>query len=130
MCSAEAAITIMQTKQKTERWTSIQWKGDRALSYNGAKTANRKHSFKISAINGRAKGSKKKRTCGRADGERRKKMIWTFEINCLVPFYFMKIIKKKNYKTLVKKIILRKENIIQGFALKIGTVRWIFIIII
>ena len=72
MCSFEAAIAIKQIKQKTERWTSIQWKGDpalsyngaktsiqcngdRALSYNGAKTANRKHSFKSSAINWRTK---------------------------------------------------------------------------
>ena len=35
--------------------------------------ATRKNCFKRSAINGRAKGSKKKRNCGRADGERRKK---------------------------------------------------------
>ena len=42
--------------------------GDRALSYNGAKTVTRKHSFKSSAINGQVKGCKKKRNCGRADG--------------------------------------------------------------
>ena len=50
--------------------SSIQWKVDPALSYNGAKTATRKPSFKSSAINGRAKGGKKKRNCGRANGER------------------------------------------------------------
>ena len=33
-----------------------------------------KHSFKSRAINRRAKGNKKKRTCGHADGEKRKKM--------------------------------------------------------
>ena len=63
MCSDEASNTVKQNKQKTERGTSIQWKGDCALSYNGAKTATGKHSFKTSAINGRTKGSKKKRTC-------------------------------------------------------------------
>ena len=79
MCSAEAAITINQNKQKIDRGTFIQWKDDRTLSYNGAKTVNRKHSFKSSAINAwRAKGSKKKRSCIRADGEMRKK--WTHEI--------------------------------------------------
>jgi len=36
--------------------------GDPALSYNGAKTATRKHSFKSSAINGRAHGGKKRET--------------------------------------------------------------------
>jgi len=44
------------------------------LSYNGAKTAVHKHSFKSSAINGRAKEGMKKRNCERADGERRKEM--------------------------------------------------------
>ena len=44
MFSAEAAITIKQNK-KTERGTSLQCKGDPALSYNGAKTATSKHSF-------------------------------------------------------------------------------------
>jgi len=67
MFSAEAAIIIKQNKNNGE--------GDPALSYNGAKTATRKHYFKISTINGRAKGGKKKRNCRRADGERRKKMI-------------------------------------------------------
>jgi len=38
--------------------------GDRTLSCNGAKTATCKHSLKSSAINGRAKGGKKKRNCG------------------------------------------------------------------
>ena len=87
-----SAITIKQNKQKTEGGSSIQWKVapalsyngaktsiqrkvDPALSYNSAKTVTRKHSFKSSAINGRAKGGKKKRNCGQADGERRKKMI-------------------------------------------------------
>ena len=47
MCSSEAPITIKQNKQKPEmRGTTIQRIGDRALSYNGAKTATRKHSFK------------------------------------------------------------------------------------
>ena len=42
------------------------------------------------------------------------------------------ILFSENYKKInicKKKIILRKENIIQGFALRIGTVRWIFIIL-
>ncbi len=51
MCRAEAANTIKQNKTKTEMGTSIQLKGARALSYNGAKTAARKHSFKSSDIN-------------------------------------------------------------------------------
>ena len=51
MFCAEAAITIKQNKNKTKRGTSMQWKGDPALSYNGEKTATRKHSFKSSAIN-------------------------------------------------------------------------------
>ena len=38
-----------------------------------------------SAINGRAEGGKKKRNCGRADEEKRKKMnIWNYLI-CLRP---------------------------------------------
>ena len=79
MCSAEATITIKQDKQKTERGTSIQWKGDHELSYICANTATLKHSFKSSAMNGRVKGRKKKRTCRHADGERRKNMnIWNF----------------------------------------------------
>ena len=41
-------------------------KGWFCTSYNGAKTGTRKHSFKSSAINGRAKGGKKKRNCGHA----------------------------------------------------------------
>ena len=45
------------------------------MSYNGAKTATRKHSVKSSAINGRAKGGNKKRNCGHADGDGEKKMI-------------------------------------------------------
>ena len=73
MLRAEAAITIKQNKKK-ERGTSIQYKGDPKLSHNGAKTATHKHSFKSSAINGWAKRGKKKRNCGRADGERRKNM--------------------------------------------------------
>ena len=40
---------------------------------NGAKAATRKHSFKSSTINGREKGGKKKRNCGRAHAERRKR---------------------------------------------------------
>ena len=69
------------------------------MSYNGAKTTTRKHSFKSSAINGRAKGGKKKRNCGHAGGERRKKD------EHLKLFYLTKIIKDyKNYiiKTLFK----------------------------
>ena len=38
MFNAEASITIKQ-KQITERGTSIQWKGDPAVSYNGSKAA-------------------------------------------------------------------------------------------
>ena len=33
------------------------------MSYNGAKTATRKHSFRSSAINGREKGGDKKSNC-------------------------------------------------------------------
>ena len=78
MCSAEAAITINQNKQKIDRGTFIQWKDDRTLSYNGAKTVNRKHSFKSSAINAwRAKGDKKKvRT--RRERKEKKDDWWTF----------------------------------------------------
>ena len=62
------------------------------------------HSFKNSTINGRAKGGKKTRNCGRADGERRKKLIDKHLklCLCLVPFYFTKIIKI-NYKKIVEK---------------------------
>ena len=59
MFRAEAAITIKQNKTKNGEGTSIQFKGDRALSFNGAKTATLKYSFKSSAINGQAKGGKK-----------------------------------------------------------------------
>ena len=46
---------------KTISRTSIGAKKDsRAPSYNGAKTATRKHSYKSSAINGREKGRKKR----------------------------------------------------------------------
>ena len=77
MFSADAAITNKQNK--TERERSMQWKGDPALSFNGANTATRKHSFKNSAFNGRAKGGNKKRNCGYADGERGKNMIiWNY----------------------------------------------------
>ena len=74
MFSTEATITTKQNKKK-EMGASIQGKGDPVLSYNGAKTVTHKHSFKSSAINGRAKGGKKNINCGRADGEMRKKMI-------------------------------------------------------
>ena len=84
-------LQLSKTK-KTERGTSKQWKGDPALSYNGAKTAIRKHSFKSSAINGWAK-AKKKRNCGHADGERR---IKDEHLKLLVQFYFTKIIKNKS----------------------------------
>ena len=102
MFRTEVAITIKQNKTKTESGTSIQLKatGDSALFYNGAKTATRKHSFKSSAINGRAKGGKKKRNCGRANGERRKKMIDKhLKLLTPLPFYFTKIKKivKNNY---------------------------------
>ena len=69
-----------------------------ALSYNGAKTATCKHSFKSSIINGRAKGNKYKRNCGRADGERRKKMIDDEHLKLLImlpTILFYKIIKNK-----------------------------------
>ena len=74
--SGEAAIEIKQKNKKprgghlyNER-RSLKFK--LSFSYNGAKTATRKHSFKSSAKIGRAKGSKKKRTCRHE--ERRKKM--------------------------------------------------------
>ena len=74
---------------KTERGTSIQWKGDCALSYNDAKTATHKHSFNSSTINGRAKGSKS--TCRHADEERRKKHLKLSTMPCTILFY-------ENYK--------------------------------
>jgi hypothetical protein len=43
------------------------------MSYNGAKTATRKHAVKSSAINERAKGGNKKRNCGHADGDGEKR---------------------------------------------------------
>ena len=78
ICRAEAAITIKQNKQKIDRGTCILWKGDRALSYNGAKTAARKHSFKSSA---EMDGEREARQREPADmqmekGEKR----WTYEI--------------------------------------------------
>ena len=46
MFRADAAITIKQNKTKTERGGHPHnKKGDRALSYNGAKTATHKYSF-------------------------------------------------------------------------------------
>ena len=63
------------------------------MYYNGSKTATHKHSFKSSAINGWAKRGKKKRNCGRADGERRTKMI---DLKVLtIQFCFTKIIENK-----------------------------------
>ena len=50
MFSSETAITIEQKKRKKGGGSSIRWKCDSALSYNGAK-----------------------RNCGRSDEERRKK---------------------------------------------------------
>ena len=69
MCRAE------QNKSKTVRGDiyTMKW-STCTLSYNGAKTAARKHSFKNSAINGRAKGGKIKRNCGHADREKIKKI--------------------------------------------------------
>ena len=47
-------------QKKTKRVTSIRWKGDRALSYNGSKTETNKYSFQSSAIkNGLAKKDKR-----------------------------------------------------------------------
>ena len=77
----EAEITIKQNKKKTERGSSIQWKGDPALSYNGANTANRKHSFKSSAINGRQREARKRDTADAQmeKGEKRWLMnIWNY----------------------------------------------------
>ena len=68
-------------------------------SYIGTNTATRKHSFKSRAINGRAKGGRKKRNCRQADGERRKNMNFWNYLLCLAPFYFITILK-----TLLKKI--------------------------
>ena len=61
---------------KTISRTSIGAKKDsRAPSYNGAKTATRKHSYKSSARHKwTGKGKKEKGTCRHADGELRKKM--------------------------------------------------------
>ena len=63
---------------------------------NGAKTATRKHSFKSSATNGRAKGGKIKRNCGHVQMEKGEKRS-TFEIinYASLPFYFTKIMKNK-----------------------------------
>ena len=47
------------------------------MSYNGAKTATRKNSFKSSAINGRAKGGKKKRKCGRVEKKNKQLKLLT-----------------------------------------------------
>ena len=51
-------------------------------------------------------GQKKERKREHADVQTEKGgkniNIWNHQL-CLLPFYFMKIIKKKNYKTLVKK---------------------------
>jgi len=69
MFTAKAAITIKQNK-KAESGTSIQGKGDPALSYNGTKSETRKNSFKSSAMNLQAKGGKKKRNCESTDGEK------------------------------------------------------------
>ena len=60
MFRAEAAIIIKQNKNNGEG--NIYTMSDPALSYNSAKTATRKHYFKSSPLNGRAKGGKKKRT--------------------------------------------------------------------
>ena len=65
----------------------MQWMGDPALSYNGAKTATRKHSFKSSAINGRAHGGKKRET---ADAQMEKgDKRWTFEIINYASYHFI-----------------------------------------
>ena len=53
--------TLNAILSKGFRWAGKQYKCDPALSYNGAKTATRKYSFKSSAIKGRAKIGKKKR---------------------------------------------------------------------
>ena len=70
-----ACLGLNKTMQKRGAW-----KGDCALCYewyNGAKTAIRKHSFKSSAVNGRAKGGKKRET---ADMQIEKGEKSTFEI--------------------------------------------------
>ena len=92
MWSAKAATTISKTnKKQTEGHLFNERVGDRALSYDSAKTATCKYSFKNSAINGRAKGSRKKITCRLVDGERRKMMnILNFQLSTIL-FY-------KNYK--------------------------------
>ena len=51
--------------------------GDCALSYNGAKTATRKNSFKSSAINEQANGGKKKRKCGRVEKKNKQLKLFT-----------------------------------------------------
>ena len=75
-----------------------------ALSYNGTRTATHKHSFKSNFINGRAKASYKKRTCRHADEESRQQMALSTMPRTIL---FYKNYKKINYKTLVKKIVLR-----------------------
>ena len=76
MCRTEALQLQLSKTNKKQRGGHL-FNGrvitDRAPSYNGAKTATRKHSFKSTAINGRPKERKKKRTCRRANGEERKK---------------------------------------------------------
>ena len=66
MCSAEAAITIKQNKQKQRGGHLF---NERVIVH----CLTCIHSFKSSAINERAKGNKKKRTCRRADGELKEK---------------------------------------------------------
>ena len=72
MCSAEAAIIIKQNKKQRGGHLF-----DKRVIVHCLIMAQRQRLVNIlskSAINGRGKGGKKKRTCRRADEERRKKI--------------------------------------------------------
>ena len=84
MCKAEATITIKQNKQKTERGTFIQWKGDRALSYIMAK---RQWFVNIlsKAAQKREARNKEPADMQMEKGEKR----WIFEIINYVSYHFV-----------------------------------------
>ena len=85
MFSAEASITIQQIKKK--------------LSYNGAKTAAHKHSFKSSAIKNGRQEKEKLRTC-RWRKEKRDEHLKLLTMPCTILFY-------KNYKILIIRTLLK-----------------------
>ena len=70
---------------------------DRALSYNGAKTATRKHFFQKQLNKWMAKRKKEKQNL-QTYRRRREGKIWTFEIINYAKYHFIlwKIIKNKS----------------------------------